>query len=262
MERRLGAAVQVICAAMAAILLAAQPADAQRSLKTYSFTVKWSVFPELVLARGKVRLEDRGSSYRMSMSARVRVALPSIRWDANFTTTGRRSRGVRRPQRFERSSTSSTRRDRAVITWRRGAPPRSRIQTQPPQPARRGVKPSEVGSNSIDPLTYVAQVYDKVIETNGASCDVTAKTWDGVRLAEIKSVTGEKLRAQRIDCEIKYLSIKGIADAAAFQGREISTQRVVRFEKKLGVWQPVWVRIKGKFGGFNSSFTTELTPLR
>lgn len=252
------------CALRAAVLasavLGAAPASAQ-SVERYDFEVSWSVFPDLVLARGTLALEEDSLRYRMAMEARARVPFPAVEWDGFFATEGRLEGDGRAPEVFERLSRSPIRVERAQVLWGEdGAPPQTRVEVSPPRPRAAPVDPATVGPDTVDPLTFVAMIYDRVIETNGDSCDVEAATWDGVRLANLQATTGDKLRAARVDCLIGYLSIDGLSDTAEFNEREEDTRRIVRFEKRLGRWRPVWVRIEGEFAGFESTFITNFTP--
>ncbi len=265
LRRAAGTAILSGAAALGAALLSAglvaAPRAAAETLERYTFEVSWSVFPDLVLATGTLALEEDGESYRMAMEARARVPFPSVEWDGYFAAEGRFSETGRRPTLFERRTVSNVRTERAIVAWRDAeAPPETEVEVAPPRVRTVAVDPLDVGPDTIDPLTMMVMMFDRVIETNGASCDVAGRTWDGVRLARIQTTTGDRLRAARVDCRITYLSIDGLSDAEGFDEREATTTRIVRFEKRFGAWRPVWVRIEGEFAGFESTFVTTISP--
>lgn len=266
MIRGLSGAARAAAVLLGAALTAASPLSAARApaqtLERYSFEVVWSVFPDLVLATGTIAIEERGDAYRIGMEARARVPFPQIEWDGFFATEGRIAPDGRAPETFQRISSSTARVERATIVWRGdGAPPDTALEISPPRPNQAVVDPEKIGPETIDPLTFVTLIYDSVIETNGESCNVTGTTWDGVRLADMEATTGDRLRAARVDCLISYIAIDGLTNAEGFEDREIQTVRTVRFEKRLGRWRPVWVRIEGEFAGFDSTFMTTFTPI-
>ena len=194
------------------------------------------------------------------MTARANIAIPRIDWRATFSTVGRVTRRGRSPRKFERTSRTQTQSEEAEITFRSGRTPKTRLFQS--TPAARGgdwVDPRRVSSRAVDPLTFLARVLDEVVRTDGRSCGVKTLTWDGVRLAEIQAVTTERVRGERVDCRIRYSSIRGLPDVRSFVAKEGQTVRTVRFEKQDGVWEPVYIKISGEFGGFDSTFTTTVT---
>ncbi|MCI4666045.1 MAG: hypothetical protein MRY74_15120 [Neomegalonema sp.] len=251
--------LRIAAAALFVFAASGSLASAQTPRK-FDFTVTWSVFPETVLATGSIAMQDEADKYRMGMRARARLAFPRVDWKGFFATEGRLLATGRAPSLFQRRSVTPTRSEKAVIVWKEeGGAPETKLDENVAPTTGDVVDPKEVSPEAVDPLTFLALMYDKIIATNGASCDMTVLTWDGVRLAELEATTTAQVRAAQVDCQIRYRSIRGLPDVSKFVAKEGSTTRIVRFEKKYGFWRPVWIRIDGDFAGFRSTFMTKIS---
>lgn len=248
-----------VCAATAATTEAAA-ASASRGFR---FEVKWSMFPELTIATGQFQLSEEPGRYLMGLEARANLTTPRIDWRGSLAAEGERSRDGRKPLRFEQSSVRPSQKTLVVVSWEGGEDQPVTAVSQTPERAaadRDDVDPEAV-RDVVDPLTFLAQVLDRVEETNGDSCDLKAKTWDGRRLAQIETLTHETVKAARVDCRIVYRDIQGLRKDTPWRLQEQETMRVARFEKKEGRWLPRWIRIEAKVVGFDTTFTTEIWPL-
>lgn len=253
-----------ICA-VCATLAAASPTVANAQIdaddRAYAFAVRWSVFPDFELATGELRYRETGErAYIMQMTARAILAVPRVDWRGLFGAEGVVERdGARVSQRFERITLRPGREETAIVNWDADGRPSTQLSRLPSggAPLRARV-PDEDVVDAIDPLTFVLLLLDRVVETNGESCDMAERTWDGARLAEISVTTGERVPAARVVCRVVYDSIVGLPDETRWRAREETTTRVIVFERRLGRWEPVSVRIDGEFAGFTSTFSTVL----
>lgn len=251
-----------LAAALVAIAVATGTAAAQD--RAYAFSVSWSVFPDFELATGEVRYRDMGEGgYVMEMTARALLAVPRVDWRGLFGSEGQiQDTGDRASLRFERVTLRPGREETAIVNWDADGRTSTSLSRLPSSGAPlRARVPDEDVVDAVDPLTFTMMMLDRVVATNGESCDVTARTWDGARLAEISVTTGERLEAARVVCQVVYESIIGLPDETQWRAREETTTRVITFERRIGVWQPVSVRIEGEFAGVFSTFSTELQPV-
>lgn len=264
-SRRARLGVAAIALALLATLTAPGGASARMGQnQSYTFDVVWSLFPEMILANGALSLERSASVYSIGLVMRAKLMAPAIDWRGRFAVDGEQSHsGGLNPKRFLRESVRPMLRETVVVDWVFSPEdePETFIRREPAftQPEREEIDPEEI-RNVIDPLSFLAQLLTRVEESNGDSCELEAKTWDGVRLAKIRTETLETLRAARIDCKVVYDRIVGMRKDTPWREQEETTNRVVRFSKERGVWRPKWLKIEGEFGGFRSTFTTRIKP--
>lgn len=253
-----------VAVAVATVLTAASPATATGiSGRSYEFDVKWSIFPELTLATGRIDLDQVEEEYQVRMEAKAQLAVPSINWRGAFATVGAGALGDGFPERFERRSIRPDLETTVVVTWDAvEETPITRTATRPDGYTieRDPVDPSEI-IGVVDPLSFMAKILTQVQETNGASCDTVMRTWDGARLAEIELQTAESVVSTRLDCRVIYRSISGLRKDSPWRAEEARTDRIVRFTKTGLDWQPRWLKISGVFVGYESTFTTTITPI-
>ncbi|MEL6980560.1 MAG: hypothetical protein AAGM38_18095 [Pseudomonadota bacterium] len=255
-----------VCALTALAISAAQPAHSAASSAlsgSYSFDVTWSLFPELKLASGTAQLVEVDGGYEMRLSAQARLTVPAVDWRGEFAVRGEGDLGDGLPLRFERRSTRPDLQTAVVVEWSEpGAPPITDTFVLPAGYTikRDPVDPAKI-VDVLDPLSFMAHIMGEVERTNGESCDLTATTWDGVRLATIEISTVESVPSTRTDCQVIYRSIDGLRSDSPWRAEEASTRRILRFERKGLRWEPQFFRIEGVFLGYTSTFTTNITPL-
>lgn len=251
-------AAMCIAAAAAAVGAAHAQTAEQRS---YDFTVTWSVAPELPLSTGRIRVEEDNAFYTIALDARANLTVPRVDWRGVFATQGDVADGERAPQRFERSSIRPDLREDVIVSWGGAETPQTTTRRVPSNAVvrREQVDPSTI-VDVVDPLTFAVSMLDVVSQTNGASCEMTRRTWDGARLSVLQVVTGEGVAGSRVDCKVIYRSIAGLREDNPWRSREEQIDRRVRFEKRLGRWEPVFVEISGVFVGLQSTFRTDLAP--
>lgn len=247
----------------AALLLAtATAAEATPEKRRYTFQVGWSVLPDLKIASGDLSLEQEGGSYLVTMRARANLTVPRIDWRGVFATQGDLlETGARSPARFERASIRPEVREDVFVTWDGSETPTTFTRRSPEgaQSAKRDpVDPAQI-ANVVDPLTFALKLLDNVSASDGESCELSQKTWDGARLSVLEVRTGAGLPGNHIECNLVYRSISGLRADNPWRTAEEKVQRTVRFEKFGGRWDPVSVRIAGTFVGFDSVFETKLT---
>lgn len=228
--------------------------------RSYTFSVTWSVFPDYVLANGTMDYFETADGYIFELTARALLAVPPVDWRGFFDAEGLLADGgARSPLRFERRTVRPGREEIATVAWGDDGLPITALSRIPASPLGLvQMVPDTDVVDAVDPLTFVLDMLDRVIETNGASCDYTARTWDGARLAEITVVTADLVPAARIACQIIYDDIQGLPDESRWRAREETTTRFITFERRLGRWEPVSVRIDGDFAGMRSSFVTAI----
>ena len=229
----------------------------------YAFEVKWSIFPELVLAQGKASLAELGERYEMRLDASAKLAVPAINWNGSFAVRGEGALGEGRPLRFERRSRRPELETAVVVKWGgQGEPPTTDTYVRPAGYVikRDPVDPTQI-TDVVDPLSFMAAILRKVESTDGASCDITMNTWDGARLARIEIATHETVQAARTDCKVIYRDIDGLRADSPWRAEEASTTRILRFVRKGLRWEPQFLKIDGTFLGYDSTFMTTITPL-
>lgn len=229
----------------------------------YGFEVRWSVFPDLILGQGEAKFSQLDETYELRMDASAKLAVPSINWKGSFAARGEGRMGEGRPLRFERRSTRPEIETAVVVQWSgEGEPPTTDTYVWPAgyTVRRDPVDPSQI-TDVVDPLTFMATILRRVERTNGQSCDVTMNTWDGSRLARISIQTAETVLAARTDCRVVYEDIQGLRADSPWRAEEQRTTRILRFVRKGLRWEPQFLRIEGTFLGYNSTFTTSITPL-
>lgn len=245
------------------------PADARTGASAlsgeYGFQVTWSVFPELVLAKGQAALAEMDEGYEMRVRAQAQMAVPPINWRGLFAVRGDGKLGEGRPTRFERRSTRPEIETTVVVTWPEdgtSGPPQTQSYVRPAgYRIARDPVPEDKVVDVVDPLSFMAKVLRQVADTNGESCDLTMSTWDGARLATIEIKTHETVQAARTDCQVIYRSIEGLRKDTPWRAEEERTFRLLRFVRKGLRWEPQFLRIDGVFLGYESTFTTTFTPL-
>ncbi len=252
-----------LAAATLALAAAAPAAASDKERRAYDFTVSWSVFPNTTLARGQLRFEEDDAFYVIALDASAKLTVPPVNWRGSFATQGDLAGTARAPQRFERKSIRPDLRESVVVSWPNGAAsePETRVERTPAdrKVRREPVDPADI-VNVVDPLTFAAQIFDAVRRSNGRSCEVREKTWDGARLSELSVTTESSVFGTRADCRLNYRSISGLRVDNPWRTKENTVTRIIRFEKKLGKWNPVSITIRGTFVGFQSEFVTTLTP--
>ncbi|MEO1328680.1 MAG: hypothetical protein AAFW46_03385 [Pseudomonadota bacterium] len=241
----------------------------QLTNQAYEFEVRTTLFPNLTLASGEIRLSAGASDYNVEIDAKALVAGTPINWKGAFRTAGVLSEAAIRPKSFFRSSVRSPGRDDerrtdARVDWRADGPPVTEITRVPARVRedRVDVDVSQAGE-VVDPLSFMVGMLERVVRTNGADCSTLRKTWDGERLAVIETQTAETVPAARIDCKVIYKAILGLSARNRWRVQEEDTQRIIRFRKVGGLWQPEFLRIDATLiGGLRTTFTTTLTPIR
>lgn len=229
----------------------------------YAFEVRWSLFPELVLASGEANMVNIEEGYEMRLSAKANLAFPRINWKGSFAVRGEGPLGEGRPLRFERRSERPELTTAVVVKWNgQGEPPTTDTFVRPAgyQVKREPVDPSRI-VNVIDPLSFMAAILQRVRESDGASCDITMNTWDGSRLAKIEIATLETVRAARTDCTVSYKDLSGLRENSPWRAEEQTTTRVLRFVRRGLNWEPDFLEISGVFLGNKSTFTTTIEPI-
>jgi hypothetical protein len=226
----------------------------------YDFTVTWSVAPDMPLASGAVRLEEDSRLYTIVLDATAKLTVPRIDWRGIFATQGNIIANGRSPQRFERSSMRRTLREDVIVSWSDDPSPTTITWRIPSHvKIQREQVPIEEIVGAVDPLTFALGILDSVRSTNGESCEINQKTWDGARLFELTATTKEALIGSFTVCRVMYHTVKGLRKDNPWVNAEEKVSRFVRFEKKYGVWHPVSINISGIFLGFESEFITKLT---
>lgn len=240
---------------------AASTAQAQNiERRGYDFTVTWSVAPDVPLSRGRLMLEQSEGFYTVTLNAQANLAVPRVDWRGVFATQGDVLGGSRSPQRFERSSIRPDLREDVVVSWGGDAQPRTTTRFVPETATVRREQVDEAQIvNVVDPLTFAVQILDRVSDTDGASCDVSVRTWDGARLSELQVTTERSVASSSVECRLTYRSIVGLREDNPWRSREERIDRIIRFEKRLGRWEPVRISISGTFVGLDSEFVTVLT---
>ena len=229
----------------------------------YRFQVTWSVFPELVLAEGEARLSDHGDRYELTATARARLAAPPIDWRGAFAVSGVGPLGAGRPLLFKRRSRRPEAEKSVTVRWDKpGEAPQTETVVKPAgRLTERDPVNAEEVRNVVDPLSFMGAILRKVTESKGKSCDVAMTTWDGERLARISITTVESVVGARVDCSLGYQSIQGLRKDSPWRAEEESTRRILRFEREGLRWRPKYFKITGAFLGYDSTFTTTITPL-
>lgn len=265
--------------------------------RAYDFQITWSIAPQLTLSSGRLTLEQDDAFYSVAMNAEANFVFPRINWRGVFAVQGDRrtpqetigllsgmrapgalaatAAGVsptptqvtpaslRAPQRFERSSIRPEVREDVVVSWADPAePPRTSTRRTPETAA---ILREEIEADStigvVDPITFALGILDTVADSDGRSCDLDARTWDGARLSELEVRTEESLVGSYAECRLIYRSIRGLRRDNPWRSREESVSRIARFEKRLGRWEPASIRISGRFVGFQSEFVTTFEPV-
>lgn len=257
------AALAALSAGLAPMAATTAAATTSQMTGVYSFDVKWSLFPELTLATGRAELIEGASGYEMRLSAQARLTVPKVDWRGEFAVRGDGALGEGQPVRFERRSTRPDLQTAVVVEWSEpGVAPVTDTFVRPSGYViqRDPVDPAKV-IDVVDPLSFMAQILRKVEQSNGESCDIIATTWDGVRLATIEIATHESVTATRTDCKVIYRSIDGLRKDSPWRAEEERTTRILRFVRKGLRWEPQFLKIEGVFLGYESTFTTNITPL-
>lgn len=264
--------------------------------RAYNFQITWSIAPALTLSKGVLRLEQDDDAYSVEMEAEANLTFPRIDWRGLFAVEGDReslreaegrvsglrvagalaaaeagdaapegsplAASLRAPQNFERSSIRPDVREDVSVSWGDPSAPPETLTSRIPESARirrERIEPeSTIGV--VDPITFALGLLDTVEASDGLSCDLDARTWDGARLSELEVRTEEVLRGSFAECRLKYRSIRGLREDNPWRSREDDVDRIIRFEKRLGRWDPVSIRIRGRFLGFESEFVTQLEP--
>ncbi len=256
----------------AALSAVAGTAEAETNLfdteHRYKFAVNWSMFPELTLATGEINLRSRDDAYEVVIDASAKLAGTPVNWKGAFSTAGALVADNWRPQLFKRVSIrrpgdSDEQRTDATVAWAEDGPPKTEIVRTPDRPAaeRPEVDIEQAGA-VVDPLTFMVQMLDRVVRTDGEDCGTLSTTWDGERLAVIETVTADRVAKARIDCRVTYRAILGLTGQNRFRVREEDTLRIIRFRKVGGRWRPEFLKIEAVLtSGLRTTFTTTLTPL-
>lgn len=251
--------VWCFAAVATAVFASAGAADARSGPRAFTFQVEWSLFPNTVLASGRFVMREDGGGYQVDLEAAGDHQALRNRSYA-LETSGERSRRSRQPRRFVQSRVRPEMRESFVVSWERNA---SRPQTtvrrsaEAPDVDRDPVDPARI-RDVVDPLTFLTLVIDRVEATNGDSCDVAERTWDGELLADVEIRTLDRLEAARIDCRIVYKSVSGMRKNSQFRVNEGGTMRVARFEKVGGEWSPTLIRIDADLFGMRTTFVTRI----
>lgn len=256
------AQVVACLAALIAIAALSSPAAAEDRHR-YSFDVNWSMFPDATLARGVMEMGERDGRYAFELDAEAKIALPPIDWRGTLETIGWRTDAGLKPLRFERESIRPDLQEKAVVAWNGGAAPSTTVVHTPSgaAPRREPVDPEHI-RDAVDPLTFMAMIYDRIVKTGGQSCDVRGKTWDGVRLAFIETETDASVKLARVDCRVIYHAISGLRPDTQFRVNEESTRRILRFKRVEGEWRPIFLRIDADLVmGVRTTFTTNFRKI-
>ncbi len=231
--------------------------------QTYRFDVVWSMFPETILAKGALSIKRTATIYSLGLVMSAKLLVPSIDWRGRFVVEGEQEGADLTPKRFLRESIRPKVQETVIVDWIFDPEdtPATVVRREPAffSDNRDPVDPEKV-RNVIDPLSYMARLLTQIEDNNGADCAMNAKTWDGARLAVVRTTTLERVEAARIDCQVFYDDIDGLRRDTPWRAKEENTRRVVRFKKEAGVWRPKWLKIEGDFGGFRSTFTTRIEP--
>lgn len=231
--------------------------------QTYRFDVVWSMFPETILAKGALSLKRTASVYSLGLVMSAKLLAPAVDWRGRFVVEGEQEGPELTPKRFLRESIRPSVQETVIVNWVFDPKdtPATVVRREPAAiiEDRDPVDPEKV-RDVIDPLSFIARLLTQIEDTNGEDCAMTAKTWDGARLAVVRTETIERVEAARIDCQVIYDNIDGLRRNTPWRTREEATRRTVRFEKEMGIWRPKWLKIEGEFGGFRSTFTTRIEP--
>lgn len=265
--RPMGKTLRLGLTALAALGLfmgGAGAASAKMGLnQTYRFDVVWSMFPETILARGALSLKRSATVYSLGLVMSAKLLAPAVDWRGRFAVEGEQEGPELTPKRFLRESIRPSVQETVIVNWVFDPKdtPATVVRREPAflTEDRDPVDPDKV-RDVIDPLSFIARLLTQIEDTNGADCAMSAKTWDGARLAVVRTETLERVEAARIDCQVIYDNIDGLRRDTPWRTREESTRRIVRFAKEMGIWRPKWLKIEGEFGGFRSTFTTRIEP--
>ncbi|MCI4661847.1 MAG: DUF3108 domain-containing protein [Neomegalonema sp.] len=239
-------------------MLAGAPARSDEIDLGFPFEVTWTGVP---MATGDLYFYQEASDYRIEISGQTIEPFANlVPWSAQIQSSGERVSDTRRPKRYLSDIRSKDLHLRAQIDWTVTGDPIAQVAPKM-DPAFLTPVDHDLARQAVDPLSFIAVVYDAIHQSAGTKCDTSTHLWDGERLmkAEVETRGFETLTADRpwsysgpaLTCWVRLQELGGFPKAPpAGYIDEAAMQRVVYLARLNDIWTPVRLEIATPIGRF------------
>lgn len=219
------------------------------------YMLVWSSLPKTHLVSGDLTYDRQRRKYEMTYTANVRIFFPRIQMDGVYNVSGVGPQGARAPKNFAMDWNGNLGSDRIRARWPEpgGAP---EVSPEPDNWARQ--RPHLRGA--VDPITYLALVYEAVEKSDGLACDVDKTVWDGVKYVQMISTLYKSVRGNWAQCRVAFRLLPGSDFGTPWDEDEATTLRLARFYRDGLTWQPDYISIEGRLFGWRSEIRITFFP--